>query len=600
MADVYLNEQFIGSVKDRESFISSVKEKRSEGKLPSTLNIRYDDGFDEIFIETISGRARRPLIKVKDGKSLLTKDLIESLESSKLSWDELVAKGVIEYLDAGEEEDALVALKEDEITKEHTHIEISPIVILGFVTSLIPYSNYGSSSRLIRGSKIQKQSLGLYASNFLVRMDTDVSILHYPQAPVVKSFMHDVVDYNKHPAGQNITIALMSYEGYNMEDAIVFNKGSIQRGLARSTYFRPYVAEELRYSGGQVDEICIPDKEVKAYKSEHDYRYLEKDGIVYTGGHVSGGDVIIGKTSPPRFLGELEEFSIAASTRRESSVSIRHGESGIVDMTIITENEEGNKIVQVRLRDPRIPELGDKFASRHGQKGVIGMVVPHEDMPFSSQGTIPDIIFSPHGIPGRMTISHMLEILAAKTGCLAGRYVEGTTFDTENESDIRKELLSLGFREDGTETFHNGMTGEQFEARIYTGNIYYLKLKHMAANKLHARASGRIQLLTRQPIEGRAKGGGLRVGEMEKDCFVAHGATLLLKERFDSDKAIIYVCEKCGMLAINDMYKKTKYCLKCGGNVDITPIEMSYAFKLLLDELKSFCIYPKMELKSKY
>src|SRR3989344_2120249 len=600
MVDVFLNEQFIGSTQNREEFIKSVKERRWENKLPDTLNIRYDENFNEVHIDTTTGRARRPLIRVEQGQSLLTQDLIEKLKKDELTWQDLIQKGIIVYLDALEEEDSYVALKESELTKEHTHLEISPIVILGYITSLIPYSNYGSSSRLIRGSKIQKQSLGLYASNFLIRMDTDVSVLHYPQMPVVKSFMHDVTNYDKHPSGQNITIALMSYEGYNMEDAIVINKGSIQRGLARSTYFRPYIAEELRYSGGQVDEVCIPDKEVKGYKTEHDYRYLEKDGIVYTGAKVTDNEVIIGKTSPPRFLGELEEFSVAASTRRESSIAIRHGEQGVVDMTILTENEEGNKIVQVRLRDQRIPEIGDKFASRHGQKGVIGMVVPHEDMPFSALGTVPDIIFSPHGIPGRMTISHLIEIVAGKTACLSGRYVDGTTFDAENEQDLRKELLTLGFREDGTETFYNGTTGEQLEAKIFTGNIYYLKLKHMAANKLHARASGRIQLLTRQPIEGRAKGGGLRVGEMEKDCFVAHGATLLLKERFDSDKAIIYVCEKCGMLAINDMYKKTKYCLKCGGNVDITPIEMSYAFKLLLDELKSFCIYPKMELKSKY
>ena len=600
MVDVYLNDQFIGNVANREEFISSVKEKRWENKLPGTLNIRYDQGYDEILIETASGRARRPLIRVKDGSLLLTKEIMGKLTTNELSWDDLVSQGIIEYLDAAEEEDSYIALNEELLTKDHTHIEISPVVLLGFVTSLIPYSNYGSSSRLIRGSKIQKQSLGLYASNFLIRMDTDVSVLHYPQMPVVKSFMHDVTNYDKHPSGQNITIALMSYEGYNMEDAIVINKGSIQRGLARSTYFRPYIAEELRYSGGQVDEVCIPDKEVKGYKTEHDYRYLEKDGIVYTGAKVTDNEVIIGKTSPPRFLGELEEFSVAASTRRESSIAIRHGEQGIVDMTILTENEEGNKIVQVRLRDQRIPEIGDKFASRHGQKGVIGMVVPHEDMPFSALGTVPDIIFSPHGIPGRMTISHLIEIVAGKTACLSGRYVDGTTFDAENEQDLRKELLTLGFREDGTETFYNGTTGEQLEAKIFTGNIYYLKLKHMAANKLHARASGRIQLLTRQPIEGRAKGGGLRVGEMEKDCFVAHGATLLLKERFDSDRAVIYVCEKCGMLAINDTYKKTKYCIKCGGNVEITPIEMAYAFKLLLDELKSFCIYPKMELKSKY
>src|SRR3989344_4976813 len=209
MVDVYLNDQFIGNVANREEFISSVKEKRWENKLPGTLNIRYDQGYDEILIETASGRARRPLIRVKDGSLLLTKEIMEKLTTNELSWDDLVSQGIIEYLDAAEEEDSYIALNEELLTKDHTHIEISPVVLLGFVTSLIPYSNYGSSSRLIRGSKIQKQSLGLYASNFLIRMDTDVSVLHYPQMPVVKSFMHDVTNYDKHPSGQNITIALM-------------------------------------------------------------------------------------------------------------------------------------------------------------------------------------------------------------------------------------------------------------------------------------------------------------------------------------------------------------------------------------------------------
>jgi len=508
--------------------------------------------------------------------------------------------GIIEYLDALEEENAFIALYENELTKEHTHLEIDPVAILGLTTSVIPYSNFGSSSRLIRGSKIQKQSLGLYASNFHLRMDTDVSLLHYPQKPIVKTFMHDILNYDSHAAGQNVTIALMSYEGYNMQDSIILNKGSVQRGLARSTYFRPYEAEELRYSGGLIDEVCVPDKEVKGYKTEKNYRLLEKDGIVYTGALVNAEDVVIGKTSPPRFLSSLEEFSIAASTRRESSVSIKHGEGGIVDDVVITENEEGNKIVQIRIRDPRIPEIGDKFASRHGQKGVIGMIVPHEDMPFSSSGIIPDLIFSPHGIPIRMTISHLIEVIAGKIGALSGKYIDGTTFDSMSERDLRDMLLGLGFRENGTETMHNGVTGEQFDAKIYVGNMYYLKLKHMVANKLHSRASGRIQLLTRQPVEGRAQGGGLRVGEMEKDCFVAHGAALLLKERFDSDKTVVYVCENCGMFAVYDANKDKKACTKCGSNVDITPIEMSYAFNLLLNELKALGIYPRLFLESKY
>lgn len=600
MTDVYLDESFIGNVDNASEFIKQFKEERISGKIPSFINIGYNEKFDEIYIEASKGRARRPLIILENGKSKLTDVILEKLSKNEITWHDLIARGIIEYLDASEEENALVGIYENELTKDHTHLEISPLTMLGICTSLIPYSNFGSSSRLIRGSKIQKQGLGLYTTNFLMRLDTDVSILHYPQVPIVKSFMSDIYKYKKHPIGQNVIIAMMSFEGYNMQDSIIINKGSIDRGFGRSTYFRPYSAEELRYSGGLTDEITIPDKEVKGYKSEKDYRLLEKDGIVYTGAFVKEEEVIIGKTSPPRFLGELEEFSIAANIRRESSTTVKHGEGGIVDMTLITENEEGNRIVQVRLRDQRIPEPGDKFASRHGQKGVIGLIVPHEDMPFTVSGIIPDIIFSPHSIPNRMTISHMIEILAGKVGALKGEYIEGTTFDADPEERLRKELSELGFRENGTEIMYNGTTGEQLQVKIFIGSIFYLKLKHMVANKLHARASGRIQLLTRQPIEGRAKGGGLRIGEMEKDCFVAHGASLLLKERFDSDKTTIYVCEECGMVAVFDSFRNKRYCIKCGGNVEINAVEISYAFKLLLDELKSMLIYPKLLLKDKY
>jgi len=431
-------------------------------------------------------------------------------------------------------------------------------------------------------------------------MDTDVNILHYPQNPLVKTFMYDVSKQNLHPAGQNIVIALMSYEGYNMQDALVFNRGAIDRGLARSTYFRPYKAEELRYSGGLVDGICIPDKEVKGYRTEEDYRLLEDDGIIFPEAKVNEEDVIIGKTSPPRFLGELDEFNIAANKRRESSITMRHSESGKVDFVVVTENEEGMRSVKVRLRHERIPEIGDKFASRHGQKGVVGLIVPEADMPFTTTGIIPDLIFSPHSIPSRMTVAHLIETLAGKTGALDGRTIDGTTFAAEPEHDLRKTLLELGFREDGTETLYNGVTGERLKAKIYIGNMYYLRLKHMVANKLHARASGRIQLLTRQPIEGRAKGGGLRLGEMEKDCLVAHGASLLLKERFDSDLTKIHICESCGMLAVYDNFKNMKFCHRCGGNVVINTIEVSYAFKLLLDELRALGVAPKLLLKSKY
>lgn len=600
MVDVYLNSKFVGTVEDPDSFVAKVKDERRAGSITSNLNIYNNKEADEIFVEASKGRARRPLIVVKDGQPLLTEKHLKQLEKNEISWSDLVKQGVIEYLDAGEEENALVAFFEKDITPEHTHLEITPLGMFGLTTSLVPYANFNQSTRVNAGSKNQKQALGVYASNFAVRMDMDVNLLHYPQVPVVKSIMHDISDYSKHPAGQNIVVAVMSYKGYNMEDAIILNKASIERGLGRSTYYRPSISEELRYSGGLIDQICVPDKDVKGYKSERDYRFLEQDGIIYPEAKVAEGDVVIGKTSPPRFLSSLEEYNFASGTRRESSVAMKHGEQGVIDFVLLTENEEGNRLVQVRLRDERIPEIGDKFTSRHGQKGVIGLIVPESDMPFSASGIVPDLIFSPHGIPSRMTISHLIEILAGKTGALAGRYINGTTFDSEPEEKLREELKSLGFRENGVETFYNGITGELMEAKIFVGNMYYLKLKHMVANKLHSRARGPIQLLTRQPTEGRAKEGGLRLGEMEKDTFVAHGASLILKERFDSDKTIVPVCESCGLIAIRDEYKGKSYCPVCGENVEISDVEMSYAFKLMLDEFKSLGIYQKMNLESKY
>ena len=344
----------------------------------------------------------------------------------------------------------------------------------------------------------------------------------------------------------------------------------------------------------------MPDKEVKGYRSEEDYKYLESDGVIYPEASIKEGDVVIGKTSPPRFLSSLEEYDISASSRRESSLALKHGERGVVDFIILTENQEGNKLVQVRIRDQRIPEIGDKFTSRHGQKGVIGLITPHSEMPFSSKGTIPDLLFSPYGVPTRMTLSHLLELIGGKVGSLSGRFINGTTFESEKEEDLRKELMSHGFREDGTETLYNGRTGERFKVKIYVGNMYYLKLKHMVANRQQARARGPVQLLTRQPTEGRAKEGGLRLGEMEKDTLIAHGTSLLLKERFDSDRTIVPVCEDCGLIAIYNEYKNQSYCQICGDNVEINNIALSYAFKLMLDELKAMGVYPKLNLENKY
>ncbi|MBI2546077.1 DNA-directed RNA polymerase subunit B [Candidatus Woesearchaeota archaeon] len=599
-SEVYINGKFVGSVDAPDEFVKQIVRERRKGVISHNVNVKYDDRTNEIHLECGKGRVRRPVIVVKEGKPLVTEKHIKQLQKHEISWNDLIEQGIIEYLDAAEEENALVAFTEKDLTPEHTHLEIMPLAMLGLTASYVPYANYNQSTRLNAGAKNQKQALGFYIANYQIRMDMDVNVMHTPQIPIVQSITHEISHYDKHPAGQNVVVAIMSWDGYNMEDAIVLNKGSIERGLGRSTYFRPALAEEIRYPGGLVDNISIPDKDVKGYKSERDYRLLEDDGIIFPEAEVKEGDVIIGKVSPPRFLSSVDEYSLASNTRRESSIGVKHGEQGVVDFVLITENEEGSKLVEVRIRETRVPEIGDKFTSRHGQKGVVGLIVPEADMPFSASGIRPDIIFSPHGIPSRMTIAHLLELICGKTGALAGRYIDGTAFESEPEDKIRQELLSLGFQDNGTETMYNGITGEKYAARIFVGNMYYLKLKHMVANKIHSRARGPIQLLTRQPTEGRAKEGGLRLGEMEKDTFVAHGASLLLKERFDSDKTIVPVCENCGSIAVHNEIKKQNYCPMCGDTVEVNNIEISYAFKLMLDEFKSLGVFPRLVLEDKY
>ncbi|MBU0470893.1 MAG: DNA-directed RNA polymerase subunit B [Nanoarchaeota archaeon] len=601
MAEVYLNSKFIGTVDNATHFIEEIKDFRRKGALSEEVNVYYNELSNEVYLNADGGRARRPLIIVREGKPLLTEKHLKQLEENEITWIDLIRQGVIEYLDAAEEENTLIAFNEEDLTPEYTHLEITKGSICGMATSLVPFGNYMPSQRLIIGSKNQKQALGFYASNYHLRMDMDSNILHYPHFPVVKTKIHDISDYDQHPSGQNMVVAVMCYDGYNMEDGVILGKASVERGLARSTYFRPVDAQELRYSGGLIDEISIPDKDVKGYRSEQDYRFLEEDGIIHPEAKVNEGDVIIGRTSPPRFLSSMDEYNLSAATRRESSVNLKHGESGVADFVVISENEEGNKLVQVRLREERTPEIGDKFTSRHGQKGVTGILVPPQDLPFSENGIVPDLIFTPHGVSSRMTVSHLIELIGGKVGALAGRFVDGTLFEGETEEALRKELLTLGFKEDGTEAFYDGRTGKKMLAKIYVGNMYYLRLRHMVANKMQSRARGPIQLLTRQPTEGKAKEGGLRLGEMEKDTFIAHGASLLLKERFDSDRTIVPICEQSGMMGFYDAQKNGKSVSPIhGDNSEMSNIEMSYAFKLLLDEIRTLGIYTQLNLKSKY
>jgi DNA-directed RNA polymerase subunit B len=594
-SEVFYNGGYIGNVKEPEKFVKLIKDKRRNNEVDYQTSLKRDEGLETISISTEPGRVLRPLIVVENGVSKLkTEDLI-LLEQNELKWADLVPRGIIEYLDASEEESAFIGIYEEELTSEHTHLEIDSLAFLGVVTSLVPYGNHDQSSRLNRGSKTQKQALGLYAANYLCRLDTDVSILQYPQKPLVRSFVYDTL--NTYPAGQNLTVAIMTYEGYNMEDALVLNKGSLDRGIGRSFYFRPYSAVEMNYAGGLMDEILIPDKDTSGYRLESSYQLLEDDGIIYPEAEVHEGEVLIGKVSPPKFLSEAREISIRA--KKESSVTLRQEEKGIIDTVFISADEEGNKIVQAKTRDQRIPELGDKYATAHGQKGIIGMIANEEDVPFTSSGIKPDVMFNPHGLPSRMTVGYLLELLAGKTAALKGNVVDGSSFSGESKIELEQQLKELGFSYDGKETMYNGITGKKMESKIFVGSLYYLKLKYMVANKIHGRASGKVALLTRQPIEGRARGGALRLGEMEQQALVAHGASLLLKERYDSDKVVLPICTKCGAIGVEDSIKKRVYCPKCNSE-EVEPVEVSYAFKLLIEELQGLHVNTEFELKNKY
>jgi len=420
-----------------------------------------------------------------------------------------------------------------------------------------------------------------------------------PQKPLVQTFVYDLLDFDKHPAGQNLTVAIMSYEGYNMEDGLILNQSSVERGMQRSFHYKVHKSSEIKYPGGLQDRIALPQKDVKGYRMEEDYRYLEDDGIIYLGQAVTSGDVLVGKISPPRFIEEIEGFGQMINLNIDSSMALKEEEHGVVSSVILVENSDGDKEVNVLLRTQRAPIVGDKFASRHGQKGVIGGLFKQSDMPFSENGIVPDAIFSPHSIPGRKTVSHVMEVLAGKVAALDGKIVDATPFDGESEDDLRKQLGENGFNSAGTEVMYDPKTGKRMKAEIYIGSLYYMRLKHQVESKIQARGTGPVQLLTRQPAEGRIRGGGLKLGEMEKDALISHGAAMLLKERFSSDQTTALICTGCGYLADPYLFRYKTKCPICN-STKFDHVEIAYAFKLLTNELKSLGINPTFGAKDRF
>ncbi len=677
-ARVHVNGDIFGLHMNPHKLVEHFKRRRRSGRIRSEVTIRHDVLNRDIFINTDKGRILRPLLVIDSGSLNLSKEVLDGLKSREMTFTDLVNQGVVEWVDAEEEEDLLIAARPydlpsrspkfdrplnpamiewlnlgeidedgrqraaklratvimpngeekqedfevplnyyqedyDRLKRQqrksgnvmlYTHVEIDPQLILGVCASLVPYPEHNSTPRVTGGTAMVKQSLGLPSSNYRLRPDTRLHKLHYPQQSIVGTRAMEATNYLRRPGGQNFVVAILSHHGYNMQDAVIMNRASVERALARSTFVRTYNSENRRYPGGQEERIEIPGTgldEVKGLKAPESYAHLESDGLPSPETYLEGGEVLVGKTSPPRFLEESHGAFLQAPERRESSMTVRHGERGFVDHVFVTESLDSGRLVRTTLRTNRTPELGDKFASRHGQKGVIGRLVAPEDMPFTVDGVIPDLLINPHAIPSRMTVAHVLEMIGGKVGSLEARKIDGTAFNGEKEASLREGLTRNGFAHTGREAMISGETGEQYPAEIFVGVIYYQKLHHMVSGKMHARSRGRVQILTRQPTEGRARQGGLRFGEMERDCLIAHGASMVIKDRLldESDGWTLQVCAGSGHIAYWDWRKRCYVSPIHGERAEVFPVQTSYAFKLLLDEMKSLGVAMRIELEDR-
>ncbi len=605
---IFVDGKAIGYIEDGSQLANTLRVLRRNGKIHPHIGIYFYSSLNvnatkRLYISCNSGRVLRPLAIVKEGKSLMTSEVIEKINKKFLSWIDLIYMGIIELVDANEEENCFISIDLNSIDSNTTHVEIYPPSILGIGASVIPYPEHNQSPRNTYESAMAKQSLGF--STPLMNASTYVRqhFMLYPQIPVVSTKAISLLGLDERPTGQNCVVAVLPFEGYNIEDAVVFNKSSVERGLARTFFYRVYEAEAKQYPGGMKDTFELPsaDENIRGFRGEKAYRLLEQDGAVMHEAIVSGGDILIGRTSPPRFIEEYKEFEVKGPYRRDTSVGVRPSENGVVDTVIMTQSVEGGKMYKIRVRDMRIPEIGDKFASRHGQKGVLGMLVNQEDLPYTEEGIVPDIMINPHAFPSRMTVGQFMESLGGKAASLRGKVVDGSAFLGEKLNDIKDVMEQYGFKYSGKEEMYDGRTGLKFPVEVYIGVVYYQKLHHMVADKIHSRARGQVQMLTKQPTEGRARGGGLRFGEMERDCLIAYGASMMLKDRLleESDKAEVNVCERCGLLSYYDIKQRRYICRVCGDKAKISTIVIAYAFKLLLQEMMSLNIAPRLIPKEK-
>jgi len=646
LTKVFVNGYWAGSVQNAIPVINKIKLFRRLGLIPLYISVCFDVKQNAIMIFTDGGRLCRPIFYKDDATEEMS---YMNLKNHKFNWDKLVSgfsnkkenivrrfdgfykadelydikvssisdfqkefknkKAILDYLDPNEEETSLIAFKpETHLLKKYTHCEIHESLIFGMMCNMIIYPHHNPATRNSFSCGQSKQAVSLYHTNYNMRMDKTAVILNQGQKPLVKSRYLEYITNEENSYGENAIVAIACYTGYNVEDAVLINEGALKRGLFRTTYFSVYETHEEKI---KTDDHLVEKKftnienkmeNMTGVKLGYDYSKLDNQGLVKEGTEITDETIIIGMTS-----------NIPGSDKlTDHSETTKKGQLGIVHKTFITDGEEGTRIAKVKIREERIPAIGDKMASRSGQKGTIGMIIPEQNMPFTKDGIRPDIIINPHAIPTRMTIGQLVECIVGKACLHNGYHGDCTAFNSNGNqlADFQKILAKSGMHSSGNDILYNGMTGEQIESEIFMGPTYYMRLKHMVKDKVNFRARGPMTQLTRQPVSGRANDGGLRIGEMERDSIISHGATEFLKESMlvRGDQYYMAVCNKTGGIAIYnpdrnmfmspladgplkyvDSFDKTstniEHVTKFGRSFSV--VRIPYVFKLFLQELQT-------------
>ena len=601
---IMINGCWIGIVEDDEAFgiYKFLKESKYKGIVNIYTSIVFNYKTKEIVICNDAGRVTRPVYRLINNKISFTPEIMDKLKNKKLLWDDLLvsntSESVLEYIDSKEQDNSLIYIhsnkrkRKREYEYNYTHCEIHPSTIFGILASCIPFPEHNQSPRNTYQCAMGKQAMGTYATNYTHRMDKTAYVQTYTMRPLVDTRVMNMINLNKLPSGTNVIVAIMSYSGYNQEDSIIFNKDSLDRGLFSATLYHTEKDEEKKIHGDEEIRCKADPVKTKGMKFGN-YDKLNHMGVIPENTLVEDRDIIMGKVAP---IKQNKNDHTKVIKYSDQSKIYRTHEETYIDKNYIHRNGDGYTFAKIRTRCYRKPIIGDKFSSRHGQKGTIGLVMNGCDVPTTAEGIRPDIIINPHAIPSRMTIAQLKETLLGKVLLELGLYGDGTSFGEFHIEDICKKLQTLGYERHGNDVLYNGMTGEQLSSDIYIGPAFYQRLKHMVRDKEHSRSVGPMVVLTRQPAEGRSRDGGLRFGEMERDCMVSHGAARFTKDRLyhSSDTFEVHVCGKCGLIAVYNEEKKIHHCKTCNDHIHFNRVQIPYACKLLFQELITMNIAPRI------